>query len=182
MEIAATTAVPAGSRVTIQFSGAIPVYLPDNVFKESFANQLRLVGLDIESITLASNYGLTSRDYSGVVVVRTGVPGKISGLAGLVTSAAENAGSYTPTVTIAELGQSDQPAIVPSTVDNAINDLAGLFHKLTGALGTAAEGVAKTPGEVATVSKLLIVGVVVLVAFVAFGPNLRGVGSNIRVG
>jgi len=181
-DVAATTAVPAGSAVTIQLSGSLPAYYTDDIFKENLANQLRTVGLDVDVITISSGYGVISREYTGSVQVRTAVPGKVSGLAGLVTSAAENAGSYTPTVTIPSIGQAEQPALPGGVLDTAANDVLGLFHNLTDALGTAAKGIAKTPEEAASVSKLLIVGLVVLVALVAFGPNLRGVGSNIRVG
>ena len=181
MDIAAATAVPAGSRVTAQFSGTVPVYLTDSTFRENFANQLRTLGLDVESVTIDSQYGIGTRDYRAVVVFRTAIPGKVSGYLGYVTSAAENAGSYTPTVTIPDIGESEQPPLSPSALDQIFGTSGQLLKDVAEALGTASKGIAKTPEEVAGLSKLVIVGLVVLVALVAFGPNLRGIGSNIRI-
>lgn len=173
MSPAATTAIPAGSRVTVELSGALPSYLPDSIFREDFGNQLRMQGLNVETLTISSGYGLTSRDYKATAVLTTLAPNKVSGVLALVTSAAENARSYTPNVTMPSVGMAEQPNVQQGTITKTIDDIIT-------ALGTAAKGVADAPDQLFSTTKLIVIGIVVIAAVVAFGPNLRGIGRAVR--
>lgn len=175
MIAAATHALPAGSRLTAEMTGSLPVYLPDAIFRESLTNQIRMQALNVETITIESAYGLTSRDYHGRVIVTTLAPSNVSSVTAAITTAAERAGSYSPRVTVPSAGQTTQPAVAPSVIEKTIADIIE-------GVGTAAKGIAEAPDQLFTTSKLIIVGIVVIVALVAIGPNLRGIGSNVRIG
>lgn len=175
MAEAATTAVPAGSRVTLELAGSVPVWLTDAAFRESFGNQLRMQGLNVETISISSGYGVSSRDYVATVIVSTLTPSKVSAVAAQVLSAAEGAGSYTPQVTVPSVGQASQPALPKGAVDGAIGDVVD-------AVTTALKNIADAPKDVVNVGKLVVIGIVVIAVVVAFGPNLRGIGRNVSIG
>jgi len=167
----ATTSLLPGQRVTVEIGGSLPVYLTDSIFRERLTNQLQMSGLNVERITIESGYGVVSRDYRAVAIVTTLTQSRVYGVIGQVTSAVEGAGSYSPTVTVPAIGQAPQVAPAPGPIATA----AG---RVLDALGTAAEGIAETPGALFSTTKLVVVGIVVIAALVAFGPNLRGIARR----
>jgi len=173
MDVVATTAIVAGSRVSLEISGALPVYLPDATFREALANQMRMAGFNVETLSISSAYGFTSRDYTGKAVITTLAPSRVSSVIALMSSAAENAGSYTPNVSVPSVGQAAQPELDRGVIGQTVEDLFT-------SIGVAAKGVAGAPEQLFSTTKLIIVGIVVLGALIAFGPNLRGIGRAVR--
>jgi hypothetical protein len=115
--------------------------------------------------------GISVREYRARVELRpyaTMMPDRI---VAAVRDAAEGSGSYTPAVSIPSLGQSAQPDL---------QSPSGALGAAVSAVQDALGGIGALPREVATVSKLLIVGVVVLVGFVAFGPNVQSIARAAR--
>lgn len=165
----ATTAIVPGQRLTIEIGGSIPVYLPDSAFREDLTNQLRMQGLDVERVDVTSSYGFTSRDYKAIVVAQTLAPSKVSSVIAQAATAAENAGSYSPTATIPSIGQAAQADIKKNIVEQTVGDLLE-------AIGVAGKNVAKAPEEFFSTTKLIVIGLVVIAGFIALGPNLRGLG------
>ena len=152
----ATQKVTAGARLTIQVAGELPPWLSDGVFKERLTLQLEMAGFDVDTIEMSSSYGMTSRGWKGTIAARFNAITNVSNIIANVRGAAERAGSYRPTATIPSYGQPDQP--------DPKNTLPDLLSK---------------PFQ--TIN-LVVIGIVVLVGFLAFGPNVGKIAGAVRGG
>lgn len=174
-----TTGAPAASTIApgvifrVELSGAIPSYVPTNIFREKLIQQLQLRGLDVDRIEVTGGYGITSRDYSAVCWVKTHVRMDARAVISTVKSAAEGAGSYTPTASIPDVGMIAQPTIAPGPIDALANALVTVGQSV----GTAAKNVAEAPKDLKDVILWVSLGIVVIVGLVAFGPNIGGIAK-----
>lgn len=164
-----THAIPAGSRVVVELSGSVGAFKTDANFKQVLIQQLQMQALNVESVVLTSTYGLGEREYKAQVTVVTMAPNNVSSLIAAVATAAEGAGSYTPAVSIPSIGQAAQPNVSP-----------GLTGGLIDAVGDAAEGISDVPRALFTGINVIVVGLVVIVAIIAFGPNVKDVARAVR--
>ena len=162
-----------GTRVDLSISGALPIYLPDNVFRESLTNELLMQGLTPITVSVRSAYGLTSRDYTASVSVKPLAQSRVSAIVGQVRSALERAGSYSPVITVPAIGDPAQQAVTPSVVESAVNQIIN-------AVGTATQNVADAPKDLFRGINVLAIGIVVIVALVAFGPNVKAIARSAR--
>lgn len=165
----ATHAITPGARVTVELSGDVGAFTPDANFRSALILQLQMQGFNVESVLVTSDYGLGSRSYKAQVTLRTQAPINVSGLIAAVASAAEQAGSYTPAVSIPSIGQAPQPNVKP-----------GLTGSLIDSVGDAVEGISDVPRALFSGINVIVVGLVVIVAVIAFGPNVKDVARAVR--
>lgn len=163
------TAIGAGQRVTVNARGTVAVIRTDSIFREAITQQLTMAGYIPETVKLTSGYGLIERDYVAVITFRTQATTTTPALVGAVASALEKAGSYSPLITIPSFGQPAQ-----SQEPGAMDAIAG---QLGSTLGDLAETAGKAPGQLLGSVNLIIVGIVILGAFIAFGPNIGGIAK-----
>jgi len=161
-----------GTVIRFSVRAAIPSYLPTAIFRERFLRQLSMFPLTVKALAIEAGFGVTSRDYTAdVTVTNLAFVAAASSLVGDVRSAAEAAGSYTPTISVPSIGEPAQAAIERSTVEGAVD-------RILGAVGTAAEGIAQVPkgvtdlpGQAQTAIIVVVVGIVALVGFIALSPT-----------
>jgi hypothetical protein len=165
----ATHAITPGARVTVELSGAMGTGYRDEVFKTNLVVYLQMQGLNVESVLVTSEYGIGARAYKAQVIVRTQAPSNVSSLIAAVSTAAEQAGSYTPAVSIPSMGQAPQPNVKP-----------GLTGSLIDSVGDAVEGISDVPRALFSGINVIVVGLVVIVAVIAFGPNVKDVARAVR--
>lgn len=173
--------VNAGGLVTCEASGSLPVYISDSVFREDLTQQLTMMGFKVETLAITSGYGFSSRDYKVEIKVRTRAATLVSNISGLIYDALEGARSYSPQVTITHaetqsgdvIRETSQPTPAPSQIETTINDL------LAG-LGSAGKGLGETPDKLFKGINLIVIGLVVIVGLVAFGPNIRDIAKVAR--
>jgi hypothetical protein len=158
------SSITANSRVTVQAAGTIAVILTDSIFRERVTQQLQMAGYIPETMKIDSGYGVIERDFTMTITLRTQAPTTVSNLVGSMASALEKAGSYSPLITIPSIGQPAQTRM-PGAID-AIADTVG------SSLGNLAETASEVPGRLLGSVNLVIVGIVVLGALIAFGPNI----------
>jgi hypothetical protein len=165
-----TTGVGPDTRITFEVAGSIPVYLTTGVFKERLILQLTTQGFKVERVDVQTGYGLSARDYKATVVLVTlAAVLNINTLTGRVATAAEDSGSYTPTVTVPSIGQSTQAD--PSR--NVVDDVTDALGAIVRGAGAAVEGA----GTSIKWLPLLVVGVLLVVAF---SPNVRSIARAAR--
>ncbi len=168
----ATQAVPAGATVAIKMAGSLPVYLYDAAFKERLQIQMEMQGFTVDTLAIDSNAGLITRDWTGTAQARFAARSSVDGIVSAVRTAAENAGSYSPTATIPAYGQVDQLELPGGTLDHVLGSTAS-------GLGAALEGLGQIPKAVANLPVILVIGIVALVALVAFGPNVKHIARAV---
>lgn len=168
----ATQAIPAGATATVKVAGSLPVYLDDATFKNNWQIQLEMQGFTIDTIAVQGNYGVISRDWAGSFVGRYAARSSVDGIVAATKTAAENAGSFGTTATIPSYGQPDQPTLGADAFSNVANSLgqglSGLF-----------EGIGSTAKAIPQIPILLIGGIVILGALIAFGPSFKGTGKAV---
>lgn len=174
MGLSSTIAIAAGSLVTMEISGAYGRTRNEATFREALAQQLVMCGLAVKSITIQTGGvieniiggNILQTPYKVTATVQTmAAYTRLSNLLGLVGQAVENAGSYTPTISVPAIDNVSQPA-------PQVN--AGL-------LGELAEGLVQAPARLFTSVNLVVVGLVVVVALVAFGPNIKSIAGRARL-
>lgn len=169
-----------GQWVTLSVAGSFQtVTNSPATFEEKFRLNLIAMGFDTPSIDLTVKGGLDkliggdwiSEPYTAIVKVRLGVPSITrANLTGYVVAAAEKAGSYTPGVSVVSAGESSQPDLKQE---------AGLLGDLLAGLGSLAKAPGNILEEVPGFSYTLVIGIVIIVGLIAFGPNLKGVGGRL---
>lgn len=163
------TALVPGSRLTIEVTGSVAVIRTDSIFREAIVQQLTMIGLIPETVKITSGYGLIERDYKAVITLRTQAPTSTVSVIGNVSSALEKAGSYSPLITIPSIGQPGQ-AIDSGAIDKIVNTVGQ-------ATGTLVKTASELPDRALGSVNLIIVGIVILGAFIAFGPNIGGIAK-----
>jgi hypothetical protein len=162
--------------MTIEIGGELPPWLFDNVFKGQFQTQLEMYGFDVDTLDVTSKVsGVSSRGFKATLVARYGASSNVSSIVGAIRSCAERAGAWTPTATIPSYGQPTQidPA---SMVPGALGTLA---ENIAAGLGSFVKGAGEAPERVFSTITLVIVGVVVIAGFIAFGPNVGALGKKL---
>jgi hypothetical protein len=181
--MAGAVVLPADRAVQVHLAGALSLFRTAAVFREGLIQQLTMRGYRPDAVSVdtlgvlehLTSANLSTRDYRASLTIRPYASTLAQTVIGDVQSAAEGAGSYTPTVTIPSLGHVDQPPIVTDG-DTWLGAIVGGVSR---GVGAAAEGIGRLPGEVPRTAMLLIVGIVVLVGFVAFSPLGAGVARRI---
>ena len=165
-----TTGVAPDTRITFEVAGSLPVYLLTSIFRERLTQQLTMQGFRVERVDVETGYGLSARDYKATVVLVTlAAVLNVNTLSGRVATAAEDAGSYTPVVTIPAIGQAAQAN--PSR--NVVDDVTDALGAVVRGAGAAVEGA----GTSIKWLPILIVGVLVVIAF---SPNVRSIARAAR--
>lgn len=176
-------AITPGARVTAEVAGTFNSLANSvNTFRSKIKLQLQLAGFDVEAVDVTGEGLLesvitlsvwTEESYRARIVLRTNAPLNDNSLVSMIVNAVEGAGGFSGTaVTLVSRGQVPQspiPASDPGVIGTAIRSV-----------GTALEGVAEIPSAVAKLPTLLVVGLVVIVALVAFGPNVKALARAAR--
>lgn len=162
-----------GTRVDLSISGSLPTYLPDGIFRERLIDQVTMQGLRVLNLTISSGYGLTSRDYTAALAAAPLAQSHVATIVGQVRTALEYAGSYSPVITVPAVGEPEQPKITPSMIESAVTTVINATAK-------AAENVADSPKDFFRGVNVIVIGIVVLAALVAFGPNIKDVARAAR--
>jgi hypothetical protein len=175
-------AITPGARVSAEVAGSFNSFTNSaNTFRGKFKLQLQMLGLDVERIDIEVGGAVeriitlqmwTEEDYKASLLIKTNAPMNDTSLVATIMSAAEQAGGLSGTaVTLTNRGQVGQP--LPSSDP-------GILGTAIRSVGEALEGVAKVPEAVAKLPTYLIVGLVVIVALVAFGPNVKAIARAAR--
>jgi hypothetical protein len=171
-----TTYVAPNVDITLEVGGSYASYLVESIFRERFAQQLITQGFRVMRVTVEAGYGVISKDYRAEVVIRSLAQQKLNDIVSRVATAAEKAGSYTPTVSVPAVGESPQASAPKGLPDDIVDALGAIVR----GAGTAVEGAGSTVAALPRVTTLLLVGIVVVVALVAFGPNVPSVARAAR--
>ncbi len=171
-----TQRVPTGAHIALEASGSVPVYYPDSVLRENLNKQLLMMGLVVETLTVTSGYGIATRNYVASMTVRVQAATNVAAVVGIVRDALEGAGSYTPTVTVPSIGEPEQPKLPTGGIGTAVEKT---LEELIAGVGTAGKGLAESPSRLFTGINVLAIGLVVIVALVAFGPNVKSLAGAV---
>ena len=161
MNIAATVMIAPGAPTNVELAGALPSYLPGAIFRESLKGQLTVRGFRLVTADVTTGYGVISHDYQARLTIAALAQMKAAEMRGQVEDAAISAGSYDPTCTITSIGETAQPKLEPGAID----DLLG--------------GLARAPGNLFGSVNLIVIGLVVIVGLVAFGPNIKDIARRV---
>lgn len=169
--------VPAGAIFTARLAGSIPTYLTAAVYKNNLQVQLLMQGISVDALTVDTNTGVITHDYTGTLRGYYSAKTSVDGIVSMVRTAAENAGSYAPTASVISYGQADQPTLPNSAFDDVGNSIVDAVSGLFKGLGGLFRGVGASAEEVPKLPYLLVGGIVLLGAFIAFGPTFKGAGK-----
>lgn len=180
--------IPAGGKIDLSVKGSIGVTAgTEGVFREAFTLQLTAQGFRVLAIEIDTDFGLVSRDYVATVTLSPLASMSDSAVVAAVRRAAEIAGSWTPVVTATSSGEAAQkpiPAnVVQATAQSAVDAVSGILKGVGGlgeGVGKAADNVADLTKDLKTVLIVAAVGLVIIVGFIAFGPNVGKVARAAR--
>ena len=153
--------VAPGAPVNVELAGAVPVFYTAAVFRSNLITQLTMRGFRTITAEVNTGYGLASKDYTAKLTLAALAQMKVAEMRGQVASAAEDAGSYSATVSVPSIGELAQPELAPSIVDEGIG------------------GLLKVPGNLFGSVNLIVIGLVVIVGLVAFGPNVKDIARRV---
>lgn len=157
----------AGSYLTVQASGATAGIVAPADLRNAIADELRGAGLIVANIRLdapaLAGYviGWMHYNYSTVIVVQTRMDADTpAGAVGMVTAAITDQAGAPPDALTYQVGGGDILA------DQGVD---------TSTLGSASGAAGSFLGALQADAQLIILAIVVLVALIAFGPNIKSV-------
>jgi hypothetical protein len=170
----ATTIAP-GTTIHISAAGTFRALLShtDSTFRGALIDQLLMQGFDVLTVQLETDWGVWERSYTVTIAARPLGSTSTAAVLGQVRTALEQAGSESPTVTITSAGQPAQPAVLPGVIGGTLEDLIS-------GVGTLGGNLADLPKDLTRTVNLVVIGLVALVAFVAFGPNVGSIARAIK--
>jgi hypothetical protein len=157
----AVVMVAPGAPVNVELSGSLPGYFPVSIFRDNLVDYLTMRGFRTITAEASSGYGVISHDFTARLTIASLAQMKAADMRGQVKSAAEDAGATQAVVSIPSIGEKAQPTIAPGAID----DLVG--------------GLARVPGNLFSSINLVVIGLVVIVGLVAFGPNVKSIARRV---
>lgn len=174
--------VPPGGNVVASLRGTFgAITRTTSIFRDALDTQLVMQGFRVLSIEIESDWGYPERGYTATVTIAPLASMTTDRVVAAIRAAANTAGGYMPTVTLTSHGEAAQ-APTSSTVGglagsvlDAANGIVQGVGGLGRGVGAAATNVADVTKDLKTVLIVASIGLVVIVGFVAFGPNTGAV-------
>jgi hypothetical protein len=172
--------------VTASVSGSFQtVTRNESTFRSDWKLALMAQALDVQALDVTTrpylerllNLDIIEEPYTAVVRVKVLVQTNQTNLIAAIGTAATKAGSYEPAVTLTSLGQAPQAAIPP--IEGLLGSLLSGVSDVIEAVGATAKAAPKIVEEGARLPTLLVVGIVGIVALIAFGPSFKGLGGSV---